>query len=324
MTNFDAGVLSRGVPAEGGSNLLLVGGNIFWVDSGHANTHADNPGVRRGAPLATIDQAINKCAASNGDLILVAEGHAESIANATTLVPDTAGVRIVGLGRGAARPTITFSHANGNIPISGAGVEFHNFYFTTTGTIDVVAGITVSAVDVLLQDCEMREDATDSQFVDAIVGTTCGRLEINNFKFTGLVAGDATQAAISITGTPAEVKIVNPWIVGEFVAAGIDISGVATQLFMKDLVIQQLHATQDACITVAGTATGFLLSPRLRTAEDNDGGITAAITAGSDLQIYDVRIVNADGEVDGASSFADVDVAGATYAGYGAVSGIAP
>ena len=138
------------------------------------------------------------------------------------------------------------------------------------------------------------------------------------------MGGDATQSAISIEDTLNEVKIIRPWIVGEFVAGNIDDSGAAIDLIIQDAVLEQRHSSQDACITVQAATTGFILSPRLRSATDDDPGITAIITATHAMQIFDLRIVNANGEVDGASSFADVDLNATTYAGHGAISGIAP
>ena len=309
-TNFPNGVLSRGVPAEG-IGVFSPFGNVFYVDSGHGNANDDNPGTSPKAPMATIDAAYNRCTASQGDVVVVAGGHTETISGATDLVLDTAGVTIIGMGRGSDRPTLTFSATDSEIPISAVNVTLQNFLLTITGAIDVVVGITVSAAGVRLLDIEGREPAATSQWVDFIVGTTCDQMEIVDLKFKGLVAGDATQAAVSITGTPTEVRIINPWIVGEFVAAGIDISGVATDLYLLNPVVEQRHSTQDACITVAATATGFLIGARLRTATNDDPGITAALTASNKLQIYDLQIVNADGEfaVIGASEVTTLDTA---------------
>ncbi len=84
-------------------------GEVFYVDSGSG--HAGNSGKTRGSALATIDQAINKCQANRGDLIVVLPGHAESIAAAGDIDLDVAGVTIQGLGRGTLKPTITLGTA---------------------------------------------------------------------------------------------------------------------------------------------------------------------------------------------------------------------
>ena len=289
-----------------------AGGTTRYVDSNGVG--AGIAGLSANDAFATVDLAINSSSA--GDTIRVLEGHAETITLATEFVPDVAGLKIIGEGRGARRPTITFDETTGNIPISGAGTVLENFLFTISGTKDVVAGITVSAADVLLKDIELREATITDQFVDAIVGTTCDRLHIDGLKFVGATASDqATQAAVSVTGTPTEITIENFNLLGSFTAAGIDISGVATELCIKNGRIEQRHTSMDAAVTVAGTATGFLIHVYVRTATDDATGMTAALTATNDLQIFDFRVVNANGEtgVDGPTSDLDqTDNDGAT------------
>ncbi len=300
--------------------FLSPNANVIYVDSGHASAGTGKPGSNPRNPLSTIDAAFTAAdtavTASNGDLIIVMPGHTESIADATSLAPDVVGVTILGLGRGSDRPTITFTNASGNIPISAANISMINFLMTISGTIDVTAGITVSAANVLLKDIEMREAAIDDQFVDAIVGATCARLHVDGYKFVGATASDqATQSALSITDTSAEIQITNFNLLGSFAAAGLDITGAATDLYIADGRIEQRHTSMDATITVSGTATGFLQHVYVRTATDDATGMTAALTATNNLQIFDFRVVNADGEigVDGPTSDLDqTDNDGAT------------
>ena len=53
-------------------------------------------------------------------VLIVFPGHAETISSATSLVMDTIGVYVVGLGKGALRPTLTFSADTSTIADSGA------------------------------------------------------------------------------------------------------------------------------------------------------------------------------------------------------------
>lgn len=306
-TNYPNGIASHGAPVID-TGLFSPFGDVYFTDSGHGNKSDNNAGTRPTAPTATINGAYDKATASQGDVVLVAAGHAETVASATTLAMDTVGVKVVGLGRGADRPTLTFSATGSNIPVSAASNVLSNFLLTITGTVDVVAGITVSAAGVHLDRIEQREPAATSQWTDAIVGTTCDQLEISNYKFAGLVAGDATQAAISVTGTPAEIHLHNLFIVGEFVAGGIDISGVATDIHVEDITIEQRHSSTDACVTVAATTTGFLKNCYLRSATNDDSGLTAIVTAGNDLQMYNVHMVNANGEHAATGEVSDLDV----------------
>ncbi len=300
-------------------DMMRSTGRRFFVhatrgEGGTTSGFGDNPD----RPFTTMDACNNVIAAavtagtldaSDTKNVVVMSGHTESLADATTFVPDAANVAWLAEGRGAARPTITFTNANGNIPISAAGVTMSNFLMTISGTIDVVAGITVSGADCLLTDLEGREAAIDDQFVDFIVGTTCDRMKIERLKFFGATASDqATQAAISVTGTPSRIEIADVWLIGSFTAGGIDISGVATDIMIERPRIEQRHTSTDACITVASTATGFIITPRLRTATNDAAGITASITASNTMQLYDVMVVNNDGEAAYSTALADLDV----------------
>jgi L-asparaginase/Glu-tRNA(Gln) amidotransferase subunit D len=62
-------------------------------------------------PAATLDGAIGKTTANNGDLILVHPGHSETLSAAAAITCDVAGVTIVGLGTGNNRPTFTLDTA---------------------------------------------------------------------------------------------------------------------------------------------------------------------------------------------------------------------
>ena len=87
-------------------------GSIFYVDSGHsAASDGAGFGQNPDKPVATIDYAVGLCTASQGDVIFVMPGHAETISSATSLVADVAGVSIIGLGRGSLMPTLTFTTA---------------------------------------------------------------------------------------------------------------------------------------------------------------------------------------------------------------------
>src|SRR5680860_1259199 len=97
---FTNGVTIRGLPVQ-----VVHPGKAFYVNKsggtlayGQQSTGSNSNKGTLQAPFATIDKAINSCVASRGDVIYVLPGHAETVADATTLVPDVAGVAIVGLG----------------------------------------------------------------------------------------------------------------------------------------------------------------------------------------------------------------------------------
>jgi len=96
-------------------------GDVWYVDSNNGATA--NGGTSPTDALAGIDAAINKCTGSAGDVIYVMPNHSETLAGATTIVPDVANVSIIGLGNGIERPQLLVSTGTtATLPISGANV----------------------------------------------------------------------------------------------------------------------------------------------------------------------------------------------------------
>src|SRR2546429_6146542 len=107
QTRTDAGV---------GALILADGrfapGNTFFVQSTNSNAgdsagHGDSPD----APFSTINYAITKCTADQGDVIVVLPAHVETIVGAAGLALGTAGITILGVGSGRQRPKLNFTTA---------------------------------------------------------------------------------------------------------------------------------------------------------------------------------------------------------------------
>ena len=167
MSNYPNGfanvITIRGVPLT-----MAHPGKVFFVnnstvlastDDGVAGADSPASGTYQ-RPFANIDYAIGQCVSGRGDIIFVMPGYAQTITLATEILMDVAGVAIVGLGMGSARPTITFEEAAANIPVTAANVSVHNIlhvanfadvasYYTNTGT--------AVATDFTIEGCEFRD-----------------------------------------------------------------------------------------------------------------------------------------------------------------------
>lgn len=95
-----------------GNKAIYAGtGKTFFVDSDASNAADTNNGRSWSSPLATIDGAINKCTANQGDTIILAESHSETYTTTgAKFTADVAGITIIGLGEGSDRPTISYGH----------------------------------------------------------------------------------------------------------------------------------------------------------------------------------------------------------------------
>ena len=136
--------------------------------------HSSGPRDTGLSPFTTtIDAAIGKCRANRDDMVVVLEGHTETISNATSLVADIAGVTIIGLGKGNGRPTITLDTATTTtIPVSAANVTFKNIIFTANFA-DIVSVFTLTTAKYFrLENCYIKATATNMNFLSVVTTST--------------------------------------------------------------------------------------------------------------------------------------------------------
>ena len=147
-------------------------GNIFFVDSGGGAQAGDTPGHgwTPDSPFLTLDYAVGRCTANNGDVIYCMPGHAENLAADSAVDVDIAGIKIVGLGWGGSRPTFTCTAIAGDFKLAGAGCHWiENLLFINA--VDNSTGfLEVSAPDCTIVNCEFRE--TLAVYADVMLLTT--------------------------------------------------------------------------------------------------------------------------------------------------------
>lgn len=207
---FAYGVTIRGIPV-----LNLHSGNVFWVDS---NGGSDGNKGTFDRPFATLDYAVGRCTANNGDLILAKAGHSEDPLVSITM--DVAGVAIHGLGWGADRPTITFGALAAEFAMSAASCMVSNVRFdlgavaaTVTNAINVTGG------SCIVQNCETVPHAT-SQFTNHLTATDAQFVEIIGNRFKSLHTASSTSGVV-LDGCD-DLKMVGNEISGHFTEHALD------------------------------------------------------------------------------------------------------
>lgn len=294
FSNFPNG-FANGVAIRGMPILNSYGGNIFWVDSGSGSNTNDGTHVR---PYATLDYAVGKCTANNGDLILVKAGHTETVTAAGGLDLDVAGITIIGLGNGSDRPTVNFTTAvTADMDVDADNITISNFLFT--GGIDALTGpIDVNAADFTMLDCETKDvtgQATDFIVTDA----NASRLMIDGWTHRGAAAAGGASALQIVGGDGATVR--NFFIDGNFDTAAIEnVTTAATNLTINGgangSYIRNRNSA-DVCFTAVATTTGNVGPNIYARVADNAANITEAFV-GADMQFFQpIAIANADGEV---------------------------
>ena len=277
-----------------------VPGDAWFVDSAATNAgvttgHGTNPHT----PFATLAYAFSSDLVSSGDTVYIMPSHAETIAAAGGITMDIAGVRVVGLGKGATRPTFSFSTALSTWLITAASTTVENIICTVSAAVDVTAGITVTAADCTLKNIEVRESGATLQFVNFLVIHTGGaRTTVNGFVFSG-AAGDIGNAAILISAVVDQVRIENVWIVGTLIAGGISSTAANTNLLLRDIYVENKLAGTDTCIGLNAGTTGTADRVRVRSQQNDADGFNLAIV-GAAMSWFDPLVVNLAGERGGA------------------------
>jgi hypothetical protein len=285
---FKNGLLVQGLPV-----LNTYGGNVFWVDSGSGSN--GNPGTHV-QPFATVDYAIGRCTASNGDMIYVKPGHAETIAAAAGLALDVIGVSIVGLGRGGLRPTFNYTATASTCVISAANCSIQNCLFT--GGIDaVVTMFTVSAADCALVDCETRD--VTGQTLSAVTTTAAAdRFYCEGHVHRGAAAAGSANCFEIVGGDGIVIK--DFWIDGDFSVAAIEnVTTAATNIniYGDGQCFARTRNVADVIVTLVATTTGNVGPNICARVAENAANITEAFV-GADAQFFQpIIICNLDGEV---------------------------
>lgn len=214
----------------------VFSGNVFFVDSGTAAGGTTSGfGSHPDQAITDIESAYDLCTASQGDAIFVLPGHAETVADEITM--DVAGISVIGIGEGSARPTITQAFGGDAIALDAANNVVEGLYFNEATTAPGAGGaaIDVNAATCRVSNCHFDLGADD---LEAITITATGDgAEISGCTF--LVTANGPDAAIEIEAVVTEVYVhhcrflggndTNAWDVG-----GINSASAHTQCQISD------------------------------------------------------------------------------------------
>lgn len=279
MTTFSDQVYQYGgMPVSG----ELTTGNVFFVSSTSAR-HGN--GKTPKYPVATLDEATNKCTANNGDIVYIMPNHAETIASATTWAPDVAGVKYIGIGVGADAPELTFSATGSSINASAGNNVFRNIRFIA-GISAVVVGMTVTGTHVTIEDCMWDFSTTAYDFVRMLdlYGADYAKVLRNHFIAENATAG--SNEAIHIQGSDF-IEIKDNLITGDFARTAIfsqatDAVSAAINIANNSIYNDDTGSTQGGLISLRAAHTG-MIARNLGAWLCKDGDSDTAVDPGSCL-----------------------------------------
>jgi hypothetical protein len=272
------------------SNLPVTSGSVFFVDSGSDRASDGNRGRDPNVPMATLDAAVARCTANNGDIIVLMPGHAENLTASVAL--DVNGIWVYGIGWGASRPTFTYTGTGGVITLSGNSVRLTNVR-CVPGIASVTAAINLTGDDCIIEECETVIHATSEFLSLVIVGAataTCERNTIRNNMLRTLEAAGATSG-ILMSGAD-ELLIEGNTIMGHFGEHALDGTTAASvdetlNVIVKGNTIMNYSDTGMA-VDLDDNATGAVLDNRIYTGLDFEAGCDFGATMNWENYVTDL------------------------------------
>lgn len=233
--------------------------NIFFVDSGTGS--ASNDGRRTDRAFTTLEAGVGACTANNGDMVILMPGHSETLTASLSLAK--AGVKVIGMGHGAARPTFVVGDAVGEaITLDAASLWLENLIFIC-GTDAQTNMVRILAADCTVKDCDFREVVTTKQPLTMldITGASandCDRSRVIGCGFYGPTAGDGDRA-IELGEVADRIEIRNCVAIGNWDDACIHnpTGKVLTNLTIRDCELTN-NLTGQHSIELVSACTGIL------------------------------------------------------------------
>lgn len=234
---------------------------------------------------STISAAIALCTANAGDVIFVAPGHSETVTSAITV--NKAGVRIIGLGSGTSRPSITGNGTIDAINVTAANVTIENIQFPAPGTDDQTSDINVAAAGVTIKNTYHIGSTTAKNKTDIITVASGG----DDVTIDGLVAYNTVVdvvSAISLEAAVARPTIKNCRVMGTFSTAVLMDEATATLASIEDNVFKNTKAATAVVTFATGNTTGVM---RFNHVSGRHTTLASNVAAGTGMDFFENRVV---------------------------------
>ncbi len=220
-------------------------GNYYFVDN--QSSYAQDSCIRNGGtwdqPLNTIDFAIGCTTAGNGDIIFVAAGHAANVSSGPFINVDVASTKIIGIGAGRNRPTLTWTNKDGMIAIVAVNVSLENFILDMSFATGSDTGVSVTAADFTFKNNEViLSDDSTGKVGHALYLSGATRAQIIDSRFV-------SPSLAGAVGTSGVTEVI-------FIGSGVDdvnLDGVYIQAYSNTLLTGLIQAA-------SSRVSGFTLS----------------------------------------------------------------
>src|SRR6478735_8493726 len=154
---------------------------------------------------STLAQGLARARAGLGDFVVVLPGHVENVADATTFSAAlVAGTRIIGVGRGTAMPTFTWTQTTSQWAIAVNDVQIAGIRISPIGINGVVLPINITVTDVSISDNEFNAPAVALTGHITVTGAALGLKIFRNFMYN---TAAVSQNCISLAAAASDGQI---------------------------------------------------------------------------------------------------------------------
>lgn len=255
-------------------------GAIYFVSS-VTGTNLAGYGANPDAPVATLAYALATMvpAPVSGDVIYVLPGHAESL-TAASAITAIAGVKVVGLGVGAARPTFTFSTVStATWAIAAANFSILNIRVTST-VAGLVQMFVITAAGCTLDTIDYLEDGTHDALQFANLSSAATDCTIQNCSWIQTTTAASALSVWLVYVAAHRLRVINNYVVIKGYATSNPANGMMAG---ATTLTTNMRVASNTCVITNSTGnipiscftgdTGF--------AEDNYVASTKSAIAGS-------------------------------------------
>ena len=178
---------------------LLVNGDVWYVDSATGSDAASPRGKNRSRPLATLAQAQTNGA--NGDIIVLMDGHAETLTAALTI---SKSLTIVGAGKSSGLPTVKFTNnsaAASLFTVTATYFQLRNVWINAQAQSNSAIKVTCTSTWAHLSNIYMECNGYDTAAGLAFTGAGYRSVESSTFISTATAASAQPALAMGAAGT---------------------------------------------------------------------------------------------------------------------------
>ena len=267
----------------------VITGDVYFLNNTATNTN-DVPGNGKDPrkPFATLDYALSKMTAGQGDYLIAGPGHIESVTQSL----DVAGIHIMGAVCGGLTPTFSGSTAADCISFDADDIEFNGFRFGAPDIDLVTSNMNIAADSAVVKNIYAADcsGTTNYNVVDAITITADG----DNCLLENILLFNKTAAVNSflhLEGAASNVTVRNFKAFGD-----VGVGGIIDTAKIDYLVLDKVTV----CVVGAYPAASLGSNPEGMATDcyfGAGGGPTSAAGAlGNLMRIFNVFVTN---DVDG-------------------------